>query len=66
MREYTHTKTSRLAAAVAAGAFAAGLGATAPATAEVESKDAIILTLHDWTGQYITTQIMGSHRITPR
>lgn len=32
---------------------------TAPATAEVESKDPIILTIHDWTGQYITTHIMG-------
>jgi len=27
--------------------------------AEVESKDPIILTIHDWTGQYITTHIMG-------
>jgi glycine betaine/proline transport system substrate-binding protein len=29
------------------------------ATAAVESKDPIKLTLHDWTGQLITTQIMG-------
>lgn len=29
------------------------------AQAEVESTDPIILTLHDWTGQYITTTIMG-------
>ena len=29
------------------------------APAEVESKDPIKLTLHDWTGQLITTQIMG-------
>ena len=29
------------------------------AGAEVESKDPIKLTLHDWTGQLITTQIMG-------
>ncbi len=28
--------------------------------AEVESKDPIKLTLHDWTGQFITTRIMGS------
>ncbi len=28
-------------------------------SAEVESTDSIILTLHDWTGQYITTTIMG-------
>ncbi|MCY4051239.1 MAG: ABC transporter substrate-binding protein [Gammaproteobacteria bacterium] len=27
--------------------------------ADVESTDPIILTLHDWTGQYITTTIMG-------
>ena len=30
-----------------------------PAWAEAESKDPIKLTLHDWTGQLITTQIMG-------
>ena len=30
------------------------------AFAEVESKDPIKLTLHDWTGQFITTRIMGS------
>lgn len=29
------------------------------AQAAVESTDPIILTLHDWTGQYITTTIMG-------
>lgn len=28
--------------------------------ADVESSDPIILTLHDWTGQLITTNIMGS------
>jgi len=33
--------------------------AMAPASAEVESKDPIKLTLHDWTGQLITTNIMG-------
>jgi len=33
---------------------------TAPALAEVESKDPIKLTLHDWTGQFVTTRIMGS------
>ena len=32
---------------------------TSAARAEVESKDPIILTLHDWTGQYVTTTIMG-------
>ena len=42
--------------------MAAMLGtATAPALvqADVESKDPIKITLHDWTGQLITTQIMG-------
>lgn len=45
-----------------AAAGAAALFATAsalPALAEVESKDPIKLTLHDWTGQLITTQLMG-------
>ncbi len=39
----------------------AGALALAPwhALAEVESNDPIKLTLHDWTGQLITTQIMG-------
>ena len=32
------------------------LSATAGA---VESKDPIKLTLHDWTGQYLTTTLMG-------
>ncbi|MBC6404904.1 MAG: ABC transporter substrate-binding protein [Rhodospirillales bacterium] len=43
-----------------AAALAAAL-AFAPwqAQAEVESNDPIKLTLHDWTGQLITTQIMG-------
>ncbi|MCJ8300606.1 MAG: ABC transporter substrate-binding protein [Pseudomonadales bacterium] len=36
-----------------------GLACTVPAQAAVESKDPIKLTLHDWTGQLITTQIMG-------
>ena len=27
--------------------------------AAVESKDPIKLTIHDWTGQYLTTHIMG-------
>ncbi|MEP0520548.1 MAG: ABC transporter substrate-binding protein [Hyphomicrobiales bacterium] len=31
----------------------------APAFAEVESSDPIKLTLHDWTGQLLTTNIMG-------
>ncbi len=48
-------------AAMAAGALAAVFAFTAPtAAAQVpESKEPIILTIHDWTGQYITTHIMG-------
>src|SRR3546814_1998623 len=34
--------------------------ASGAALAEVESKDPIKLTLHDWTGQLITTKLMGS------
>jgi len=45
----------------AVGAIALTLGAVwgLPAGAEVESRDPIKLTLHDWTGQLITTQLMG-------
>lgn len=35
-------------------------GLTAMPAAAAESKDPIKLTLHDWTGQLITTRIMGS------
>lgn len=43
----------------AAGAVALGLAVAGPAAGEVpESKDPIKLTLHDWTGQYITVNIM--------
>ena len=31
-----------------------------PASAAVESTDPIKLTIHDWTGQYLTTHIMGA------
>ena len=44
---------------VAAALVATGL-AGAGAAAAVESKDPIKLTIHDWTGQYITTHIMGA------
>lgn len=47
--------TSMLGGAVFLAAIAAG----PMAQAEVESRDPIKLTLHDWTGQLITTQIMG-------
>ncbi len=35
------------------------LGAGTAGTAAVESTDPIKITLHDWTGQFITTKIMG-------
>ena len=48
------------ATATAAGAMALTVAFSTPALAGVpESKDPIILTIHDWTGQYITTHIMG-------
>ena len=45
----------------AAGALSLALmaGTALPAFADVESKDPIKLTLHDWTGQLITTNIMA-------
>ncbi|TMV12618.1 ABC transporter substrate-binding protein [Arenibacterium halophilum] len=42
------------------GAGLLALASVAPALAEVESTDPIKLTLHDWTGQLLTTKIMGS------
>ncbi len=48
-----------LTSTTAAFALTAMLGAGA-AFAEVESKDPIKITLHDWTGQFVTTKIMGS------
>jgi glycine betaine/proline transport system substrate-binding protein len=44
---------------VAAGAVAVAIAVSGPAAGEVpESKDPIKLTLHDWTGQYVTVNIM--------
>jgi glycine betaine/proline transport system substrate-binding protein len=40
------------------GAAALAVAATGPAAAQ-ESEDPIKLTLHDWTGQLITTKLMG-------
>ncbi|NYS23853.1 ABC transporter substrate-binding protein [Rhodobacteraceae bacterium 2376] len=42
-----------------ASAAVVALGAGAPALAQVESSDPIRMTLHDWTGQLITTNIMA-------
>ncbi len=51
--------TLRAKSWLAAGAVVAAL-ASGPAMADVpESSDPIKLTLNDWTGQYITTTIMG-------
>jgi len=36
-----------------------GLGLSGAALAEAESQEPIKLTLHDWTGQFLTTTIMG-------
>ena len=45
---------------LAVGAIAATMMfSTSAMSGAPESKDPIILTIHDWTGQYITTHIMG-------
>ena len=45
---------------IAVSILAAAAAISIPAQAAVpESKEPIILTIHDWTGQYITTHIMG-------
>ena len=49
----------QVTSAAFAGAMVAALGFSPPAAAAPESKDPIILTIHDWTGQYITTHLMG-------
>ncbi len=50
----------KLTSAVFAGSVAVALSISASsAVAAVESKEPIILTIHDWTGQYVTTHIMG-------
>lgn len=48
------TRLRNVAAVLASAGLLFGSAAMA-----VESKDPIKLTIHDWTGQYITTQIMG-------
>jgi len=49
----------RLLKTCAGAAMVAMAAGFVPAAAQVESSDPIKLTLHDWTGQLITTQIMG-------
>jgi len=54
-----HINTS-MSGALAGMLAAAAVGLTSvSAMAEVESRDPIKLTLHDWTGQFVTTKIMG-------
>jgi glycine betaine/proline transport system substrate-binding protein len=50
---------NRMRSALIGGVAAASLAFSAAAWADVESKDPIKLTLHDWTGQLLTTNIMG-------
>ncbi len=54
-------RTSTISGSVLAGLLLTTTLAFAPlpAAAEVESGDPIKLTLHDWTGQLVTTKIMG-------
>ncbi len=54
MKELTFKAT--LASVAVAAVLALGLAG--PAQAAPESKDPIKLTIHDWTGQYVTTHIM--------
>ncbi len=52
-------KTSRFALALLGGLAVSSMAITS-SFADVESNDPIKLTLHDWTGQLLTTKIMGS------
>ena len=54
-------KTKAIILGAALGVVIAFTGPTVLTTAraDVESKDPVKLTLHDWTGQFITTKIMG-------
>ncbi len=50
---------NKLISMVAGAAVIIGMALAGGGTAAADSKDAIKLTLHDWTGQLITTKIMG-------
>ncbi len=50
---------SKLRTTVVASALLVGFAFSSSAYADVESRDPIKLTIHDWTGQYVTTHIMG-------
>jgi glycine betaine/proline transport system substrate-binding protein len=53
------TARTKFQKAVAAAFLAGAVAIAAPAVAAPESQDPIKITLHDWTGQFITTKIMG-------
>ncbi len=50
---------AKLSCLALAGTMALSMTAVTPALADVESKDPIKMTLHDWTGQLITTNLMA-------
>ena len=52
-------RSMKLTSAAVALGLAIAVPASTPAWAQAESQDPIKLTLHDWTGQLITTKIMG-------
>jgi glycine betaine/proline transport system substrate-binding protein len=52
-------RSMKLTSAAMALGLAIAVPASTPAWAQAESQDPIKLTLHDWTGQLITTKIMG-------
>ena len=53
------TRLTSLAQAAAVAALLGGGVLTGQALAQAESSDPIKLTWHDWTGQFVTTTIMG-------
>jgi glycine betaine/proline transport system substrate-binding protein len=54
MRKFLSFPQAAVAAAMAAAALC-----PLPAAAQAESSDPIVITIHDWTGQFITSHIMG-------
>ena len=51
--------TMRYAAAIFGGALLASVAMSPVSVSAVESTDPIKLTIHDWTGQYLTTPYHG-------
>jgi glycine betaine/proline transport system substrate-binding protein len=54
-----NARNTKVTSAAVALALGASVWAVTPAFADPESQDPIKITLHDWTGQFITTKIMG-------